>query len=799
MQTRSESEPRSDHTAIDELPSGYQIGNFRILSTVGRGGMGVVYKAEQVHPVNREVALKLIRGDLSSKSVRARFEAERQALAMMNHPGIATVYEAGTTPGGMPFLAMEFIEGTPITDFCDQNHMKTKDRIQLFLKVCEAVQHAHQKMVIHRDLKPSNVLVIEREGAPQPKIIDFGIAKGSEKPLVDRTGHPTIEHGPIGTPMYMSPEQIEGSGQDIDARVDVYALGVMLYELLVGALPFDKKMDYYHLMVKILEEDPPTPSTRLTSMGKTEIDVTSNRGTDKRKLRKLLRGDLDWIILKAIHKNRDKRYNSPTELKIDLAHFLRNEPVSARPPELSYRMRKFIGRNKTAVALAIIVVLSLFLGIAGTTIGMLRAVEAKEEALEAERKARSTADYLEKVLKTVDPNVDGRQVRVIDLLGKASQIIGEDLQGQPEIEARVRKTIGWTFLELGLYRDAEKELRKTVELQSEVLGAEHPETLNSLNALARLLYKKGLYKEAEKMHREILAKEERIQGETHPNTQWTMYNLAKSLEKQGKYDEAELLFRRNLQIRERTLGPHHPHTLVTINSLSMILGKSGDLTEAKNLLVRNIEYLEAGQGPRHLDTLIARANLVNINNRLGHYQEAMIQADALLEIQEEALGADHPETMGTSYQKAYALSRLGIFDQAVYLLKDTLFRQKEALGSGHLETLKSQIELGIALHRQGKHQEAEAHLWSVIQQNREQSVLEENDILEAQLFYGSVLVKLGRFRQAEDWLLAVAEGSHEKYPRIYELCLSKLTELYRAWDKPDEAEKYRLLAEEHTR
>ena len=373
----------------EEAP-GTVIGRYKLLEKIGEGGAGVVYMAEQTEPIRRRVALKVIKLGMDTKQVVARFEVERQALALMDHPNIAKVLDAGATDTGRPFFVMELVRGIKITDYCDQNSLSTKQRLDLFMQVCHAVQHAHQKGIIHRDIKPSNILVTLHDGVPVPKVIDFGIAKATQQPLTDKTLFTAYQQF-IGTPAYMSPEQAEMSGLDIDTRSDIYSLGVLLYELLTGKTPFEQKdllqagLDEMRRWIR--EKEPPRPSTRLSTLTKAELaDVAGHHGAEAPKLIPLVRGDLDWIVMKCLEKDRRRRYETANGVALDIEHHLRHEPVSP-PPSTVYRARKFIRRHRTAVALAAVVTGALAIGLIASLLGFAQARHARDQALAAEAEA----------------------------------------------------------------------------------------------------------------------------------------------------------------------------------------------------------------------------------------------------------------------------------------------------------------------------------------------------------------------------------------------------------------------------
>jgi eukaryotic-like serine/threonine-protein kinase len=384
-----------------------QIGPYRVLDALGVGGMGIVYLAEQAEPVRRRVALKVVKLGMDTKQVLARFESERQALAVMDHPNIARVLDGGVTQDGRPYFVMELVRGTPITEYADTHRLTTGERLRLFIAVCRAVQHAHQKGVIHRDIKPSNVLVAIQDGAPVVKVIDFGIAKAvglglTEQTLVTRAGQI------LGTPEYMSPEQAEMSGLDVDTRTDIYSLGVLLYELVVGALPFDLRAQAdYTISHTLRERETPRPSTRLTSLGETVSTVARYRRTTPEGLRRELRGDLDWIILKAMDKDRTRRYETANGLAMDVERHLADEPVVARPPSARDRIAKFVRRNRPAVVAGAVATVAVIGGAAASTAGFLQAREQQARAERSAATAEQVTEFLVGLFRVSDPGRKG--------------------------------------------------------------------------------------------------------------------------------------------------------------------------------------------------------------------------------------------------------------------------------------------------------------------------------------------------------------------------------------------------------
>ncbi len=519
---------------LSEKP-GDKIGHYKLLQEIGAGGFGVVYMAEQEEPVRRRVALKIIKLGMDTKEVIARFASERQALALMDHPNIAKVLDAGATSGGRPYFVMELVKGDRITDYCDKNNLTTPQRLDLFIQICHAIQHAHQKGIIHRDIKPSNILVSMHDGKPLPKVIDFGIAKATEHRLTDNT-YFTAMGAFIGTPAYMSPEQAEMSGVDIDTRSDIYSLGVLLYELLTGTTPFDPKellaKGIEEMRRSIREEEPRRPSTRLTTMAEGELTATAkHRQTDPPKLVHLMRGDLDWIVMKCLEKDRTRRYDTANGLSMDIQRHLNNEAVLARPPSNLYRFQKMVRRNKLAAAAAAAVAVALLLGVVASAWQAQRAIRAEREqtqlrnVAEAEsRKAKTETEralaaeslakqrlaeseaisqFLTEVFQSPDPVRDGRTITVAEILDVAARKLDTDLAGQPAQRAKLQATLGKTYFALGLFREAIPLQEKVRDYSLTASGPEHPDTLTAMSALALSYFRAGRRDEALKMQEEV--------------------------------------------------------------------------------------------------------------------------------------------------------------------------------------------------------------------------------------------------------------------------------------------------------
>ncbi|MEX2559835.1 MAG: serine/threonine-protein kinase, partial [Pirellulales bacterium] len=595
---------------VAEKP-GMQIGPYKLLQVIGEGGMGVVFMAEQQEPVRRRVALKVIKPGMDTRQVIARFEAERQALAVMDHPNIARVLEAGATESGRPYFVMELVRGVPITAYCDESNLPVRERLALFAAVCQAIQHAHTKGIIHRDIKPTNVLVTRQDGQPVVKVIDFGVAKAMGQQLTEKTLFTDFTQM-IGTPLYMSPEQAELSGVDIDTRSDIYSLGVLLYELLTGSTPVDKeqmkKAAFDEIRRLIREEEPEKPSTRISS-AEAAPSVAAHRHTEPDKLARLVRGELDWIVMKALEKDRNRRYETANGFAMDVQRYLADEPVQACPPSARYRLRKFARRNKGPALAVTLILLALIAGVVGTTWGMVRAEQQRRiaeisaqkalAAAEAEKIAKEAAHAREAEAKTVLKFVQnkifaaarpqgqdgglGRDVTLRQAVQAALPFVETSFTDQPVIEAKLRVTLGRSFLNLGEAAMAADQYQKARALFTQQLGPDHPDSLGSMYGLANSYAALGRHTDTLKLHEETLALMKAKLGADHRNTLIGMNRLASSYRDLGRYAEALKLQEETLALQKAKLGPHHPHTLTSMSVLASIYRDLGRYAEALTL------------------------------------------------------------------------------------------------------------------------------------------------------------------------------------------------------------------------
>jgi non-specific serine/threonine protein kinase/serine/threonine-protein kinase len=588
--------------ATSEAPS-RMIGPYRLLQVIGEGGMGEVWLAQQSHPVRRQVAVKAIKAGMDTAQVVTRFEAERQALALMDHPAIATVYDGGSTPEGRPYFAMEYVKGEPITTYCDRHRLTTQARLDLFIQVCDGVQHAHQKGIIHRDLKPSNVLVTIQGDHPVPKIIDFGVAKATAQHLTERTLF--TELGVlIGTPEYMSPEQAEMGGLDIDTRTDVYALGVILYELLTGALPFDRKelrqAGFAEIQRTIREKEPPRPSTRITQLGQASTEAATNRHTEPRRLASDLRGDLDWVTMKALEKDRTRRYQTANALAGDIRRHANHEPVSAGPPSAVYRTGKFVRRHRFGVAAAATLVLLL------VAFGVTMAVQAQRIAQERDRAnreaetARQVSTFMVGMFETTNPfQGRGKNVPVGEVLDRGAQRIATELRDQPEVRATLMDTMGRVYYDLGVYDQAARLVQDALTYRERTSGRDSLPVASSLNTLGAIKTEQGDYTAAEEMLQESLEIRRRRIGPESEAAAETLVSLGALRESQGDWPGAERVFREAVAIHRRVLGSDDLAFATSLNDLALVLSQEEKFDESEALYRESLAIRRKRLGSEH--------------------------------------------------------------------------------------------------------------------------------------------------------------------------------------------------------
>jgi eukaryotic-like serine/threonine-protein kinase len=713
---------------------GVRIGRYRLLEQIGEGGMGTVWVAEQTEPVKRRVALKLIKLGMDSRQVLARFEAERQALALMDHPSIAKVFDGGMTDEGRPFFVMEYVKGEPITEFCDNARLSIHERLNLFIAVCQAVQHAHQKGVIHRDIKPSNVLVCLYDGVPVPKVIDFGLAKAINQPLTERTLY--TAHGlMVGTPLYMSPEQAEFNNLDIDTRSDIYSLGILLYELLTGSTPLEqqqfKDAAFQEILRLIKEVEAPRPSTRLSSSAKLP-SIAAQRGIEPAQLSRAIRGDLDWIVMKSLEKERSRRYETATGLARDIERYLRDEPVEATPPSVTYQLRKLAYKHRALLATAATIVALLVIGTTLSTWLAIRATRAeaseraaKEKALTAageernarqaeamakrealteaaaaraarqqaessaaaERAARQSAVAREaetnavltfvqsKIVAAARPKGAGGlgyDVTLRQALQASLPFVDESFTDQPLIEARLRRTLGSSFSSLGEYSLAADQGEAALALYKQWLGADDPGTLACMQDLANAYGHRGERAKAIQLRKEALNLQIAKLGPDDPYVLLALSNTAVSYSRSGDYAEALKLNEQVLARRQATLGPNDRKTLMSMHNVARNYSALGMQEEARGLHEKTLALRRANLGATDAETLDSMYGLAATYAMLRLHEKALALHKETLDLRKAYLAPDHPKTLDSMRAVASCLMALGRGTEAVPIIDECM-------------------------------------------------------------------------------------------------------------------------------
>ncbi len=767
MTTRDSSPHDSPHdvddtsstTLPDEQP-GALIGPYRLVEPLGMGGFGSVWVADQEQPVRRRVALKLIKAGMDSADVLARFDAEQQALAVMDHPGIAKVLGAGVTPTGRPYFVMELVDGVPLTTYAERAQLGLTARLKLFQAVCHAVQHAHQKGIVHRDLKPDNVLVADDDGRPVPRVIDFGIAKALQEPLTEQS-LVTGAHQIMGTPAYMAPEQAQRS-RDVDTRADVYSLGAMLYELLTGARTFDFKKGsttLEGLLRQIIEVDPPRPSQRVVADDDTSTTVAAACDMTRVRLGRALRGDLDWIVMRALSKERNRRYETVAALADDIARHLALEPIVAGAPSRLYHLRKLVRRNRGIAAGTVLAALALVTTLVvlawsnrvvteerdaaelarGAEVEARAAAEAAERLADERRvraedsleAAQEVSNYLSDMLSAARPDEVGRDVTVRELLDYSAPTLGARFGSRPQVESSLRRTVGAAYLELGVPADAREQLERAIELNTELHGADHPETLvvrqtlaraelamsdldaamatmehvrdalveqlgpddprsiSALNTLAVAWQDVGRTDDAARAFREIYAWYTEHLGAEHLDTIMARHNLALIDSQQGRWDEAEEHLRFCLDVQTRASGERHPVTLSHLNDLVALLYRRGDYRDGLPLAKQLVERRRDVLGEEHNETLSSLHNLASLHWKLGEIREAWAIVSAAEPVARRVLGDRAKATLNAIDLMGTLLQDVEQYDEAEPLVREAYEGRLETLGPDHALTLVS--------------------------------------------------------------------------------------------------------------
>ncbi|MEM9552686.1 MAG: serine/threonine-protein kinase [Acidobacteriota bacterium] len=778
---------------VDALVGGsdQRVGPYRLMGQLGSGGMGTVYLAEQSEPVERKVALKVIKAGMDSEQVLARFEGERQALALMDHSNVARVYDAGCTDAGRSYFAMEYVPGHEITTHCDRAELGFRGRVRLFLQVCDGVQHAHQKGLIHRDLKPSNILVKSSMTEPATvKIIDFGVAKSLQRKLSAHAAHTQLGTF-VGTPVYSSPEQIMGRFVETDTRSDIYSLGVVLYELLVGAAPYGlddfEGKTQLEIVQMLSDEEPPTPISRFsTGEGDTEA-IAKRRSLSVEQMQRRLRGDIAWILLKCLERRPEDRYPSVSELRKDLERWLDDRPIEARPTTGFYRLQKLVRRHRTAVTVASLVAVALLATTAAAVVGFVRAERAAEEA-------RLAADFQVEQLQSIDPAAMGAGLRThlqesvrrrladqdlepgaieadlatLDALlqhanftdlslalldehifDRAEAAIEDDYGETPQLQARLWQSVSDTQQALGQYESAVEPQERALALRRDELGSEHPLTLESLRSRGRLRLLTGRLDDAEADLRAAMEAQRRVLGASNEDTLTTISDYATVVRSRGKLADAEPFYRQAVAGYRQVLGDEDLSTIATINNLGVLLQNLGRIDDAEPLLREALDGIRRVSGDEHPDTLVLIGNLGAFLQLRGAWDEAEALLRESLAGRRKILGDEHPSTLKAIDNLGVFLTRRGQLEEAETLHREALTRHREELGDEHPDTLISAGYMGIVLTRLGELDEAEAHLRESLDGMRRVLGDEHRRTLKALDSFASLLETRGALEQAE--------------------------------------------------
>ena len=836
------SESLSEAETREGTPGGgshEHVGPYKILQRIGEGGFGSVYAAEQEHPVKRRVALKVIKLGMDTEHVIARFEAERQALAMMDHPHIARVLDAGATAAGRPYYVMDLVKGEPITTYCDRNRLQIVDRLKLFDQVCSAVQHAHMKGVIHRDLKPSNVLVSTQDDKPFARVIDFGIAKATTARLTEKTLFTEL-HQMIGTPVYMSPEQAEGSS-DIDTRTDIYSLGVLLYELLTGTTPLDPKSLRAPTMQEvqrlIRDAEPPRPSARLAQSLPTRAEIAPNRRAEPQRLMRAVRGELDWIAMKAIEKERERRYETANGLAMDIRRYLAGEPVLAAPPSAAYRLRKLVRRHRATVAAGLLVAATLLVGIVGFA-WQTRVAQARADELE--QVSRFQAD----MLKQVDPTEAGKllsedvrakfaaaltkpglaeqerafQVRAFDeqwqrvnatdaarelidrtILRPAVDAIEKQFKNQPTVDAALRQVLATRYREMGLHAAALPLQEQALSTRKRVLGPKHPSTLASVREMGRLLVALGRLTEAEPYFREALDGRRRVLGAEHPDTLSSISDMGSLLEAQGKLPEAESYYREALEGKRRVLGAEHTATLDSISDMGSVLTRQDRLLDAEPYYREALEKLRRVRGEDDKTTLRAIGDMGVLLQTLGRLSQAEPLYREVLEKRRRLLGEEHPHTLIAISNMGFLLLSEGKLTEAEPYCREAMEKTQRVLGKDHYSTLIAMSNLGRLLTSEARYADA-LKLLSPAEAVARRAFTGSNERRLASWLtsLGKARAALSLFGQAEANLLeahAILVKTRGPTHQDTRECARAIVALYSGWKRPGKAAEWGNKAE----
>ncbi|MEO1614652.1 MAG: protein kinase [Planctomycetota bacterium] len=747
---------------------GERIGPYKLLQSIGEGGMGIVYMAEQSEPVRRKVALKLIKPGVETKQVLARFDAERHALSLLDHPNIAKVLDAGVTESERPYFVMELMKGKSIAEYCRINRLSTQEKLELFIPVCHAVQHAHQKGIIHRDLKPSNVLVAEYDGRPVAKVIDFGVAKAIHQPLTELTmftGYGQL----VGTFEYMSPEQSRVNQLDVDTRADIYGLGVLLYEILTGTTPFSKErlrsVEWDEMLRIIREEDPPIPSTRLSETAQMNASTSETLTGEPSKISRIVRGEMDWIVMKALEKDRERRYATAAALADDIGSFLEGGPVAACPPTFAYRMTKFARRNRVALMTSSLVFITLVVGFIGTASQAIRARDAELEARQAESEAVRAAEHSDRINRYLRNDLLGLQgstlffdpkvkfdsdLKLVTLLERARGRLESGFADRPKERAVLQFMLAESYCSIGKYDVASDLLRPMVDQAVVVKRERYPGLLAGKSLLIQLEILQGNWRESIPLLEELLALKRDFYGNEHKETRKTLNNLAVSCRMIGDYHKAQQFFQIWYDASVRNSGPDSSETLNAKHYLAVAKGKLGENEVAESWLREVVEKTK--ETDADLDNLLSDLGEIYLSQ--GRFEEAQKPLTQACDLRKTQLGKTSPHTMTTNFYLATVYLSQEKLDTAQAIRSEFIAYFDDHPKLAHASVVEQMTLHAQLLLNRNEYVPAERLLNLANKILKVHQINSARIVGEVRLCLGSVLAGQGKLEEAESALLA---------------------------------------------
>jgi tetratricopeptide (TPR) repeat protein len=774
---------------VENFIAGSVIGPYRVVQWLGEGAFGTVYLVDQEHPVKRQAALKVIKLGMNTRHVMARFRNERQALAMMDHPNIARVLDAGATSSGRPYFVMELVRGVPITAFCRSIHASLRERLELFIQVCHAVQHAHHKGIIHRDIKPSNVLVTMIDGRPVPKVIDFGVARAVDVPAGELTT--LAERGWIGTPQYMSPEQA-GNGEDIDSRSDIYSLGVLLYELLAGRTPFDSaefRVAPPETIRRIISSvDPQRPSSVCE-----QVRDNDQRPEEIQKLAKLLRREPDWIVMRCLEKDRKRRYDSASALAQDIENYLRGDPVRVGPPSRRYRIGKFVRRQKALIAAISLIAAALLLGTAGTTVGLLRALHERDAAKRSEQRAASVNDFLLRMLGSADPSQSkGKDVLVRDLLDQADQEVKANPPSDGETRGAIAHALGSSYLALGLYPLAAEQFQVSLRTTEQKYGPESVEAARAMGELADALWADFKYSQADPLYRRSLELLVARLGSDHIEVAAAEQRVANMLEGENDPDGSEQYYQKALAIRRAKLGENSLATADNLFGLAKLRRDRGKRAEAESLIKETLTIREKLLG---IPNAVVAKTLFALATVSPSDQSAEETFKRALLMQQQTLGRTHPDVAVTEmYLALKMMDQQNFGSEPEAILRDALEINQHAFGLTHALVAKDLQTLAQLYAFRNQLPEAQKSFEAALDMYRHTIGEQAGEVIWVLRDMVPIMIAREDFEATEKLLLQryqwVVDQHNPKLHTAQEQVESQLVALYDAWNKPTERDQW---------